>query len=34
LYSDFRYLYLEQPLNARQVSRRLNATSSFVLGKG
>jgi outer membrane receptor protein involved in Fe transport len=34
LYSDFRYTYLEQPLTARQLSARLNATSSIVLGKG
>jgi hypothetical protein len=34
LYSDFRYTYLEQPLTARQLSGRLNATSSLLLGKG
>jgi outer membrane receptor protein involved in Fe transport len=34
VYSQFQYTYLDKPLTARQVSGRLNTTSSFVLGRG
>jgi hypothetical protein len=34
IYGRFSYNYLDTPLTVRQVSGRLNATSSFVLGKG